>query len=46
MRAFVEQVTFGQGSFGHRCRICLADDYNGPLKHRWHCPAFWLRTLR
>lgn len=48
MRAFVERHTFGQGHQGHRCRICLADDYfhYGKIKHRWHCPARWFRSLR
>jgi hypothetical protein len=35
----VEPVTFGQGSFGHRCRLCGANDYLGPLTHRQGCPA-------
>jgi hypothetical protein len=34
---FVESWTFGQGSFGHRCRICLADDYYGELAHEPWC---------
>jgi hypothetical protein len=37
--SYVESWTFGQGSFGHRCRVCLADDYAGPLVHKPGCPG-------
>lgn len=37
----IEQVTFGQGSFGHRCRFCLADDYDGLIVHKPTC--LWVR---
>jgi hypothetical protein len=33
----IERVTFGQGSYGHRCRFCLADDYDGELVHKPRC---------
>lgn len=35
-------VTFGQGSFGHRCRFCLADDYaTETVIHKQTCLWVW-----
>ena len=36
---WVERTVFGQGSHGHRCTLCGADDWPGTLEHKPGCPA-------
>lgn len=35
-------VTYGQGSFGYRCKFCESDDWGGPLTHKSSC--VWRRA--
>ncbi len=35
----IEGITFGHGSFGHRCRLCAQDDWHGTLVHLKGCPG-------
>lgn len=33
----LEDATFGQGSYGQRCVVCLASDYSGQMFHKPGC---------
>ena len=35
----IEGITFGYGSYGHRCRLCGQDDWDGTLVHLKGCPG-------
>lgn len=35
----IEGITFGYGSYGYRCRLCGADNWDGRLKHHPSCPG-------
>jgi hypothetical protein len=44
MSVWVQEVTFGQGSYGCQCVLCGQSDYSGRLIHGEDCPAIRFPT--
>lgn len=40
----IEGITFGYGSYGHRCRLCGQDNWTGALVHLPGCPGANLKA--